>query len=70
MTATALAILDEARRESPALLRLARRHSLCGADAEDAVQRAFEILLRRAERVKPATALPWLRTVICRTIRT
>ena len=64
MTATALAIVDEARRESPALLRLARRHSLCAADAEDAVQRAFEILLRRAERVKPATALPWLRTVV------
>ena len=64
MTASALAIVDEARRESPALLRLARRHSLCAADAEDAVQRAFEILLRRAERVKPATALPWLRTVV------
>jgi RNA polymerase sigma factor (sigma-70 family) len=64
MTATALAIVDEARRESPALLRLARRHSLCAADAEDAVQRAFEILLRRAERVKPATALPWLRSVV------
>jgi RNA polymerase sigma factor (sigma-70 family) len=64
MTGTALAIVDAARRELPALLRLARRHSLCAADAEDAVQRAFEILLRRAERVKPATALPWLRTVV------
>ena len=64
MTAAALAIVDEARLESPALLRLARRHSLCAADADDALQRAFEILLRRADRVKPATALPWLRTVV------
>jgi DNA-directed RNA polymerase specialized sigma24 family protein len=70
VTATALAIVDEARRESPALLRLARRHSLCAADAEDALQRAFEILLRRVERVRPATALPWLRTVVsnCSTV--
>jgi RNA polymerase sigma factor (sigma-70 family) len=47
-----------------ALVRLARRHSLCAADADDAVQRAFEILLRRAERVQSATALSWLRTVV------
>jgi DNA-directed RNA polymerase specialized sigma24 family protein len=53
-----------------ALVRLARRHSLCAADADDAVQRAFEILLRRAERVHSATALSWLRTVVWRTIRT
>jgi len=47
-----------------ALVRLARRHSLCAADADDAVQRAFEILLRHAERVQSATALSWLRTVV------
>ena len=28
------------------------------------MQRAFEILLRRSERVQPATALSWLRTVV------
>jgi len=50
--------------ERPALFRLARRHSLCAADADDAVQRAFEILLRRAGRIQPGTALSWLRTVV------
>jgi RNA polymerase sigma factor (sigma-70 family) len=50
--------------ERPTLLALARRHSLCSADADDAVQRALEILLRRADRLQPATAVSWLRTVV------
>jgi RNA polymerase sigma factor (sigma-70 family) len=64
MTTPAAAIVDDARRERPALLKLARRHSLCAADAEDAVQRALEIMLRRLERIDPATGLSWLRTVV------
>ena len=56
--------LHRLRDARPGLVRLARRHSLCASDADDAVQRAFEILLRRSERVHPATALSWLRTVV------
>jgi RNA polymerase sigma factor (sigma-70 family) len=57
-TASAL----EAQR--PALVRLARRHSLCAADADDAVQRACEIFLHRLERLEPSTMWSWLRTVV------
>jgi DNA-directed RNA polymerase specialized sigma24 family protein len=64
VTTLAAPLLDEARHVRPALVRLARRHSLCPSDADDAVQRAFEILLRRAGRLQPATALSWLRTVV------
>src|SRR6266545_389905 len=64
MTTPAASIVDGARHERPALLKLARRHSLCAADAEDAVQRALEIMLRRVGRIDPATALSWLRTVV------
>jgi RNA polymerase sigma factor (sigma-70 family) len=64
MSTLSASIIDDARRERPELLRLARRHSLCAADADDAVQRALEIMLRRAERLERATALSWLRTVV------
>src|SRR4051812_40863986 len=45
------------------LLRVARAHSLCADDAQDAYQRALEIYLERADRVDHATAGQWLRTV-------
>src|SRR3954451_18753620 len=45
------------------LLRIARAHSLCADDAQDAYQRALEIYLERADRVDDATAGSWLRTV-------
>src|SRR4051794_8811419 len=64
MTTPAASIVDDARRERPALVKLARRHSLCAADAEDAVQRALEIMLRRVERIDATTGLSWLRTVV------
>jgi RNA polymerase sigma factor (sigma-70 family) len=64
VTTRAASFVDDTRRERPALLKLARRHSLCAADAEDAVQRALEIMLRRVERIDPATGLSWLRTVV------
>ena len=64
MTTSAAFRLADVRTARPLLLRVARRHSLCASDADDAVQRAFEILLRRPGRVQPATALSWLRTVV------
>ena len=64
MTTPPVSPLHRLRDARPGLVLLARRHSLCASDADDAVQRAFEILLRRSERVQPATALSWLRTVV------
>ncbi|MDX6697099.1 MAG: hypothetical protein QOE65_496 [Solirubrobacteraceae bacterium] len=49
---------------SASLLAVARRHSLCADDAQDAYQRALEIFLRRADTVDPPTAAAWLRTVV------
>ena len=46
------------------LLRVARRWSACDEDAEDAVQRAFEIYVRRLHRVDPATEVAWLKVVV------
>jgi RNA polymerase sigma factor (sigma-70 family) len=51
------------REHSASMLSLARRHSLCVDDAEDAYQRAVEIFLRRADTVRRETAPSWLRTV-------
>jgi RNA polymerase sigma factor (sigma-70 family) len=50
----------------PALLRRARRFSLCADDAEDALQRATEILLGRADRVDPDRVMAWMYTVVGR----
>lgn len=49
-----------------ALLRLARRNSLCADDAADAYQRALEIFLHHADRLDPARAHSWLFTVVKR----
>jgi RNA polymerase sigma factor (sigma-70 family) len=46
------------------LLRFARRFSLCADDAQDAYQRALEILLRRMHDEPPENPLSWLRTVL------
>jgi RNA polymerase sigma factor (sigma-70 family) len=46
------------------LLAVARRHSLCADDAQDAYQRALEIFLHRGHSVDPAKAPAWLRTVV------
>lgn len=45
------------------LLRIARRHSLCHDDAQDAYQCTLEIYLARIDQVQDATAAEWLRTV-------
>ena len=46
------------------LLRVARRHTRCQADAEDAYQRALEIFVKAAHRLDPATVHKWLHTVV------
>lgn len=50
----------------PILLRRARRYSICADDADDALQRAIEILLARAHTVDPNRVLPWMLTVVAR----
>jgi RNA polymerase sigma factor (sigma-70 family) len=52
------------REHAPALLRTARRHSLCADDAHDAYQRALEIFLKRAPSLDPATVDRWLHVVV------
>jgi len=52
------------REHAPALLKTARRHSLCLDDAHDAYQRAMEIFLRRASTLEQATIVSWLHTVV------
>src|SRR5215218_4635205 len=46
-----------------ALRRTARRHSLCADDAEDAYQRALEILLTKAPPCEPPRLAAWMHTV-------
>jgi len=60
MTTAALDAVVRANRTS--LVRIARRHSLCREDADDAVQRAVQICLERGD-VREHTAAAWLRTV-------
>ena len=50
-------------QHAESVLRITRRLSLCDADAEDAYQRAIEILLHNAGRLDPVRAPAWLRTV-------
>jgi len=49
---------------SDALLRVARRHSVCSDDAQDALQRGLEIFLRHADRLEPERAIAWVTTVV------
>jgi RNA polymerase sigma factor (sigma-70 family) len=46
------------------LRRTARRHSLCEDDAEDALQRSFEILLQKAPDSDPRELVKWMQTVV------
>ncbi len=51
------------RRNERALRRTARRYSLCSDDAEDALQRAFEILLTKAPTSDQQDLIRWMQTV-------
>ena len=57
-------VLTTITDHAEALLRTARRHSLCADDASDAYQRGLEIFLRNAGRLDPAKATSWLHTVV------
>jgi RNA polymerase sigma factor (sigma-70 family) len=59
----AAAVLSAHRRS---FFGQARRFSLCADDAEDALQRAAEILLRHAHGVDPERVVPWMLTVLRR----
>src|SRR5436190_18758296 len=56
----ALAVLDAS---GPGLRRPARRDSLCADDADDAYQRAVEILLTRAPHREPLHLAAWMQVV-------
>jgi len=51
-------------REDAELRRTARRYSLCEDDAEDAYQRALEILLVKAPSERPRELVGWMKTVV------
>ena len=51
-------------RHGASLLRTARAVSLCADDAQDAVQRALEIYLRRLDDVDAATEAAYMRVVV------
>ena len=57
-------VLTTITHHADALLRTARRHSLCADDASDAYQRGLEIFLRNAARIEPERAVQWLHVVI------
>jgi RNA polymerase sigma factor (sigma-70 family) len=51
-------------RNETTLRRAARRYSLCADDAEDALQRGLEILLRKAPTDDPRELIKWMQTVV------
>jgi len=58
------AAVETYARNEAALRRTARRFSLCDDDADDALQRALEILLRRPPAVNPRELVKWMQTVV------
>jgi RNA polymerase sigma factor (sigma-70 family) len=57
-------VVELLRRHGGRLMAVARRYSMTREDAEDAYQRAVEILLTRAPSTDPADLLPWMKTVV------
>ena len=51
-------------RHEPTLRRTAQRYSLCDDDAEEALQRALEILLTKAPSEDPRELIRWTQTVV------
>ena len=51
-------------RHEAILRRTARRYSLCADDADDALQRALEILLTKAPSDDPRELIRWTQTVV------
>jgi RNA polymerase sigma factor (sigma-70 family) len=57
------AAIELIRSHERTLRRTARRYSLCGDDADDAYQRALEILLTKAPTEDPRQLIRWMQTV-------
>jgi RNA polymerase sigma factor (sigma-70 family) len=57
------AAIELIRRHERTLRRTARRYSLCADDAEDALQRALEILLVKAPSSDQRELIRWMQTV-------
>ena len=51
-------------RHHSTLRRTARRYSICADDADEALQRALEILLRKAPSENPRDLIRWTQTVV------
>ncbi len=58
------AAIETYARHEATLRRSARRYSICADDAEDALQRALEILLRKAPSDDPRELIRWTQTVV------
>jgi RNA polymerase sigma factor (sigma-70 family) len=58
------AAVETYARHEAALRRTARRYSICGDDADEALQRALEILLRKAPSDDPRELIRWTQTVV------
>jgi len=58
------AAVETYARHEAALRRTARRYSLCADDADDALQRGLEILLRKAPSTDPRELIRWTQTVV------
>jgi len=58
------AAVETYARDETALRRTARRFSLCEDDADEAFQRALEILLRKAPSGDPRELVKWTQTVV------
>jgi len=51
-------------RHQATLRRTARRYSICADDADEALQRSLEILLRKAPSTDPRELIRWTQTVV------
>jgi RNA polymerase sigma factor (sigma-70 family) len=58
------AAVETYARNETALRRTARRYSFCEDDADEALQRALEILLRKAPGLDPRELVKWTQTVV------
>jgi RNA polymerase sigma factor (sigma-70 family) len=58
------AAIETYSQHEDALRRTARRYSLCADDADDALQRALEILLLKAPSDDPRELVRWTQTVV------
>src|SRR5438067_7357305 len=57
------AAVELIREQGATLRRTARRYSICEQDAEDAYQRALEILLKKAPTDDPRDLIRWMQVV-------